>query len=59
MWTGRQLYYFIYKKERKGMILSLALIIAVIFGATPFVLIALLITWIPDIVLIEGLCGRL
>lgn len=41
------------------MILSLALIIAVIFGASPFVLVALLITWIPDVVLIEALAGRL
>lgn len=40
------------------MILSLALIIAVIFGANPFVLIALLITWIPDTVLIGVLSDR-
>lgn len=30
------------------MILSLALIIAVIMGVTPWVLLALCITWLPD-----------
>ena len=33
------------------MILSIALIIAVIIGVSPWALFVLLITWLPDIVL--------
>jgi len=39
------------------MIISLALIVAVAFGVTPWALFGLLITWIPDVVLI-GVCLR-
>ena len=40
------------------MIVSLVLISGVVFGGvSPWVLFGLLITWIPDVVLI-GVCGR-
>ena len=40
------------------MILSLLLIYATITGVTPWILFALLITWLPDVVLIGLLAGN-
>ncbi len=40
------------------MIISIALIIAVIMGTSPWVLFGLLITWIPDVVLIGVVGGE-
>lgn len=39
------------------MIISIALIIAVIMGVSPWALFGLLITWIPDVVLIAIIGG--
>ena len=40
------------------MIISIVLIIAVILGVTPWALLGLLITWIPDVVLLAVLGDR-
>ena len=39
------------------MIISIALIVAVIMGVSPWALLGLLITWIPDVVLV-GVCAK-